>query len=73
MTVVQMSLGNLSGISLVNCNVHPKWQYCNYKMLTSKEENMHNEGESTYNVKINNEKGVRVSHRTLKLVQQQQT
>lgn len=41
-----MSLGDLQGISLVDCNVHPKGHYGNYKMLTSKEENMHKEGKS---------------------------
>ena len=46
-----MSLGDVSGIPLVDRNVHPKGHYCNYKMLTSKEENMHKEGESTSNVK----------------------
>lgn len=48
-----MSLGDLSGISSVDRNVHPKGHYCNYKMLTSKEESMHKEGESTSNVKKN--------------------
>lgn len=47
MTVVQMSLGEFSGISLADRNVHPKGHYYNYKMLTSKEEYMHKEGEST--------------------------
>lgn len=36
-----MSLGDLSGISLVDRNIHPKGHYCNYEMLTSEEENMH--------------------------------
>lgn len=36
-----MSLGDLSAISLVDRNIHPKGCYCNYKMLTSEEENMH--------------------------------
>lgn len=36
-----MSLGDLSGISLVDRNIHPKGRNGNYKMLTSEEENMH--------------------------------
>lgn len=54
-----MSLGDLQGISLVDCNVHPKGHYGNYKMLTSKEENMHKEGKSISKGKKKNKKRVR--------------
>lgn len=68
-----MSLGHLSGISLADRNAHPKGHYCNYKMLTSTEEDMRKGGESTSNVKKKIRKGGRnFAQKTLKLVQQQE-